>query len=101
MPSTRSSKQSHSKQSRRATSAPALPLPPFRYAGGNLGLGSDKEPLIDFVDQTGQRWLTHSVEYILKEIDNFQGRDRDQLLAGAALHYGFDDVWILIKGRGA
>jgi hypothetical protein len=78
----------------------SAPLPPFVWAGCTLGLGSDIEPVVDFVDSTGQRWKTYSVEYILANIDHFHDhQDRYRLLAGAALHYGFDDVWTLIKGR--
>jgi len=82
------------------TPAGATPLPPYVWAGCNLGPGTAFEPMVDFVDSMGQRWMTHSVEYILANIDHFPDeRDRHRLLAGAALHYGFDDVWILIKGR--
>ena len=81
-------------------SAATMPLPPYVWAGCNLGLGLDTEPLVRFIDSAGQHWETHSVEYILANIDHFHGeRDRQRLLAGAALHYGFDDVWTLIKGR--
>ena len=79
------------------------PLPPFRYAGGDLGLNSDNGmgPWIYFVDHAGQKWLTHSVETLLRNIDQFEEGGpggREQLLAWAARHYGMD-VWALIKGR--
>lgn len=82
-----------------ATGATVTVLPPFQYAGGNLGLTDSSEPCIYFYDSTGARALTHSVEWLLKNINSFEeGRDRDQPLACAAVHYGLD-VWALIKGR--
>ncbi|NHZ83948.1 hypothetical protein F2P44_32470 [Massilia sp. CCM 8695] len=85
--------------------AAKMPLPPFRFTGGDLGLNSDdgREPWIYFVDQNGEQWLTHSVESVLRVIDQFQetGRGgREQLLCAAAIHYGMDG-YALIDGREA
>ncbi|WP_312488266.1 hypothetical protein [Massilia timonae] len=64
---------------------------PLRYAGGDLGLGNRGRPWIYFIDDNGTRFLTHSVEWLLKNIDSFaEGRYRDQPLACAANHYGLD-----------
>lgn len=69
---------------------------PFRYAGGDLGLGNDGEPLIYFVDRMDNRFVTSSVEWILQNLDLFsEARCRAALLAGAALHYGLD-AWALM-----
>lgn len=71
--------------------APAMPPAPYQYAGGDLGLNSDSgtEPWIYFYDADGNRYLTHSVQWLLQNIDLFaQGRDQDQPLACAAVHYG-------------
>lgn len=78
------------------------PLPPFRLNGGNLGLllSEPIEPTITFLDGAGRYCETNSVEFILRKIDHFLGeRNRHSLLAGAALHYGLDDIWTLINGR--
>ena len=81
------------------TVAPCTLIPPFQYAGGNLGLTDTSDPWIYFYDSTGTRFLIHSVEWLLKNIDSFkEGRDRDQPLACAAVHYGLD-VYALIDGR--
>lgn len=78
------------------------PVPPFRYAGGNLGIADGGRPWIYFVDANNQKWLTRSVEEILREIHHFTGNERGdtQLLAAAALHYGLN-VYALIDGRAA
>lgn len=69
----------------------ANPQLPLLYVGGDLGLGDGEHPWIHFADQTGQQYLTHSVEWVLRNIDCFlEGRDRTQLLAAAALHYSLD-----------
>ncbi|MDQ1833218.1 hypothetical protein [Massilia scottii] len=80
-----------------------FPVPPYRFTGGDLDLDSDtgRKPWIYFVDQNGQQWLAHSVESVLRVIDQFQdtGRGgRDQLLCAAAIHYGMDG-YALIDGR--
>ncbi|MDM5176574.1 hypothetical protein PO883_05110 [Massilia sp. DJPM01] len=80
-----------------------LPVPPYCFDGGDLGLNSENglEPFIYFVDQNGQEWLARSVELVLRLLDQFQetGRGgRDQLLCAAAIHYGMD-VYALIDGR--
>lgn len=81
------------------TARGTAPLPPFTYDGGNLGLVRSNKPSIYFYDAIGKRWLTHSVEYVLRNVDQFTGgRGPDQLLAAAALHYGLD-AWALINGR--
>ncbi len=76
------------------------PIPPFMYHSGNLGIADGGRPWIYFVDANDQKWLTRSVEEILREIHHFTGDERGhkQLLAGAALHYALD-VWALINGR--
>jgi len=77
-----------------------LPQHPLRYTGGDLGLGNDGEPWIYFIDQAGQRYLTHSTEWVLHNLDSFlDERDRIQLLSGAALHYGMD-AYALMGRRG-
>ncbi len=64
---------------------------PLRYAGGDLGLGNGGEPWIEFYDATGKKFLTHSVEWLLSNIDEFApGRDQEQPLACAARHYGLN-----------
>ena len=64
---------------------------PLRYDGGDLSLGNRGIPWIYFIDDNGRRFLTHSVEWLLKNIDSFaDGRYRDQPLACAAIHYGLD-----------
>ncbi|WP_137172227.1 hypothetical protein [Massilia sp. HP4] len=64
---------------------------PLRYDGGDLGLGNRGEPWIYFTDDNSKRFLTHSVEWLLKNIDSFaEGCCRDQPLASAASHYGLD-----------
>jgi hypothetical protein len=77
---------------------------PLRFGGGNLGLicADEGEPIVCIVDEAGRSFVTSSVEFILQHIDNFyDDRDRMSLLAAAALHYGFEDVWTLIDGRNA
>lgn len=77
---------------------------PLRFGGGNLGLirAEEGEPIVCIVDEDGRCFATSSVEFILRHIDNFyDDRDRMSLLAAAALHYGFEDVWALIDGRNA
>jgi len=64
---------------------------PLHYNGGDLGLGSRGRPWIYFSDDSGKRFLTHSVEWLLKNIECFaEGRCRVQPLACAAVHYGLD-----------
>lgn len=71
--------------------------PPLRYHSGDLGLNDGEEPWVYFEDSKGRRYLTHSVEFLLKHIDLFaEGRDRDSLLAGAAVHYGFHNTYALM-----
>ncbi|CUI09808.1 hypothetical protein BN2497_14393 [Janthinobacterium sp. CG23_2] len=70
---------------------------PLRYLGGDLGLTDGEEPWIDFADNSGKRFLTHSVEWLLRNIELFaEGRDREQPLACAANHYGFSNVYALM-----
>ncbi len=66
--------------------------PPLRYAGGNLGLSvGERDPVIHIVDATGKRFETHSIEWLLQNIEHFQpGRNQVQPLACAAIHYGLD-----------
>ncbi|NHZ80106.1 hypothetical protein F2P44_12575 [Massilia sp. CCM 8695] len=83
--------------------AMTFPVPPYRFTGGDLGLNSDSDqkPWIYFVDKNGEEWLAHSVESVLRVIDQFQetGRGgREQLLCAAAIHYGMD-AYALIDGR--
>lgn len=87
---------------------------PLRYLGGDLGLTNCAEPWIEIADSSGRRYLTHSVESVLKNIELFkEGRDRTQLLAAAARHYGLGvyalmgadldnmcDVWDVRDGTG-
>ena len=95
MPSTITSVQSQSE-----TIKAPRPLPPYRYGGGDLALTDSSEPWIYIIDQAGCKWLTHSVEQVLRDVDQFAaGRDREQLLAAAAKHYGLN-VWALIRGYG-
>jgi hypothetical protein len=78
------------------------PLPPFEWASSNLGFSNRVgiKTKICFFDRLGQMWQTDSVEYILRFIDCFDDKhDRYRLLAAAALHYGFDDAWFLIRGH--
>lgn len=83
-------------QEQLAVGESATPILPLRYAGGTLGLGGDSEPVIMIVDSSGSRWTTNSVQWALRNIDHFAvGRDQDSLLAGAAMHYGFDDPYAL------
>lgn len=64
---------------------------PLRFAGGDLGLSDRPDPWIEFWDGSGKRYLTHSVEWLLQNIDLFApGRDQDQPLACAAHHYGLN-----------
>lgn len=74
------------------TEVPASSLVlPLRYRGGDLGLGNEGDPWIEFCDATGKRFLTHSVQWLLRNIDLFgTGRDQDQPLACAAHHYGLN-----------
>lgn len=79
-----------------------------------MGLGNPGKPRIDFVDNTGNRFCTDSVEWILRNLDLFPGpRDQCRLLAGAALEYGLgahalmgadldnmSDVWDVRDGAG-
>lgn len=66
-------------------------VPPLRYRGGDLGLCDRANPWIEFQDATGKQFLTHSVEWLLGHIDQFApGRDQDQPLAAAAIHYGLN-----------
>ena len=89
-----------SAQSQSETIKAPRPLPPYRYGGGDLALTDSSEPWIYIVDQAGCKWLTHSVEQVLRDVDQFAaGRDREQLLAAAAKHYGLN-VWALIRGYG-
>lgn len=77
------------------------PLPPFFYAGGTLGLTDLPEPDIHFVDAHGKEWMTHSVEVVLRLIDQFPEAGpggQQQLLAWVSKHYGFADIWELIDG---
>ena len=70
---------------------------PLRYLGGDLGLTDGEEPWIDFADNSGKRFLTHSVEWLLRNIELFaEGRDREQPLACVANHYGFSNVYALM-----
>jgi len=87
---------------------------PLRYLGGDLGLTNCSEPWIEIADNSGRKYLTHSVEWVLANIDLFQeGRNQTQLLAAAALHYGLgayalmgadldnmSDVWDVRDGAG-
>jgi len=73
---------------------------PLRYDGGDLGLGNLGKPWIHFSDANGKRFLTHSVEWLLKNIDSFaEGRCREQPLACAAIHYGFDACALLGRSQ--
>lgn len=64
---------------------------PLQYTGGDLGLGNEGAPWIHFKDANGTSFLTHSIQWLLKNIDSFaEGRDREQSLSGAAIHYGLD-----------
>lgn len=77
------------------------PVAPFRYKGGTLGLTDLPEPDIHFLDANGKEWITHSVEAVLRLIEQFPDDGpggQQQLLAWTAKHYGFDDVWELISG---
>lgn len=88
---------------------------PLRYAGGDLGLTNGPQPWIEIVDASGRRYLTHSVQWVLRNIDLFDGRrDQAQLLACAAMHYGLGahalmgadldnmcDVWDVRNGTGS
>lgn len=88
---------------RSPATAPTVPVAPLRYAGGDLGLTDSHEPWIYFVDVNGKKWLTHSVETVLRLIDHFPERGpggQQQLLAWTAKHYGFTDIWQLIDGYG-
>src|SRR5450830_1429545 len=84
-----------------AKQPPPHPVPPYRYAGGDLGLTDSAEPWIEFRDANGVKWLTHSVEAVLRLVPDFTGDERggDQLLADAAIHY-VDGAWELNKGYG-
>ena len=87
---------------------------PLHYTGGDLGLGNGGEPWIHFQDAVGSAYTTHSVEWVLENIDWFkEGRAQTQLLAAAALHYGLGayalmgadldnmcDVWNVCDARG-
>jgi len=87
---------------------------PLRYAGGDLGLTDIAEPWIEIVDASGRRYLTHSVQWVLRNIDLFSPeRDQAQLLACSAIHYGLGahalmgadldnmcDVWDVRDGAG-
>ena len=87
---------------------------PLHYTGGDLGLGNGGEPWIHFQDAVGSAYTTHSVEWVLENIDWFkEGRGQTQLLAAAALHYGLGayalmgadldnmcDVWNVCDARG-
>jgi len=69
---------------------------PLRYNGGNLGLGHREKPWIDFIDDSGRGFVTHSVQWLLKNIESFaEGRCRIQPLACAAVHYGLDACALL------
>jgi hypothetical protein len=83
-------------------SFPASPVPPFRYAGGNLGIADEGRPWIYFMDANDQKWLTHSVEEVLRRVPDFTGNEHGdtQLLAAAAIHYGLS-VNALIDGYDA
>lgn len=72
---------------------------PLRYNGGDLGLGSRGTPWIYFSDGNGKRFVTHSVEWLLKNIDSFTERRRDQPLACAAIHYGLDACALLGRAQ--
>ena len=62
---------------------------PLHYTGGDLGLGNGGEPWIHFQDSVGSAYTTHSIEWVLENINWFkEGRGQTQLLAAAALHYG-------------
>jgi len=88
--------------------------PPFRYTGGDLGLGGRGKPDINFRDALGNEYTTSSVEWCLKNITLFaEGRSQVQLLASAALHFGLGahalmgadldnmcDVWDVRDGTG-
>ena len=70
------------------------PQPPLIYLGGDLGLG-DGMPWIDFADVTGRRYVTHSVENVLRVADLFQEPGRSSLLAAAASHFGLSPFALL------
>lgn len=80
----------------------SLPVPPFRYAGGDLGIADEGQPWIYFMDANDEKWMTRSVEEVLRASPHFTGDERGdtQLLAAAALHYGLD-VYALIDGYDA
>lgn len=62
---------------------------PLRYLGGNLGLTDTAEPWINFADASGARFLTHSVEWVLRHIESFKtGLDQIRLLNDAAMYLG-------------
>jgi hypothetical protein len=69
---------------------------PLVYLGGNLGLTKDGL-WIDLADSSGQRFVAHSLEWVLQRIECFRaGRELDRLLAASAVHYGFRDVRALM-----
>jgi len=73
---------------------------PLRYNGGDLGLGNRGKPWIPFSDDSGKCFLTHSVEWLLRNIESFaEGRCRIQPLACAAIHYGLDACALLGRSQ--
>jgi hypothetical protein len=98
------------------SSAPqvSVPKPPFRYLGGNLGLGSSPHVTVHIIDANDDRWdVQNNVEWLLRNIDHFHGRCRWSLLAGAGFVYGHSayhlwgadlepmfDIYDLIDGGG-
>lgn len=75
---------------------PAKMALPLRYLGGDLGLCDGDKPWIQFQDDAGTRYLTHSVEWLLRNIGLFaEGRDQEQPLACAAHHYGLNTFALL------
>lgn len=74
---------------------------PLSYKGGTLGFadGNTYTPAISIVDSHGQRFYTGSVEWVLHHIDLFHEGCQVSLLRSVAVHYGFEDVNALVKGR--
>lgn len=73
---------------------------PLHYAGGTLFTRTECEPFIHVEDSSGTQFTTRSAEWLLRNIDHFAaGRDQDQALAHAALHFGFEGIYALM-GRG-
>lgn len=79
----------------------AYPLLPLQYAGGDFGLNLDSPhpPHIQIQDGAGVLWWAPDAEWVLRNIEHFTDRERDRMLFCAARQYGFEDMYILIRGR--